>query len=80
MPSVRMIRVKGHEYYQIVTSVRGADGRPKTKVLKHIGDLDALKRYALKGYLATEAERDRQDDLESPSSCGEKPGDPGTDG
>ena len=41
---------KGHEYYTITESYR-ENGKVKHRMLYYIGDKEALKAYALKGYL-----------------------------
>ena len=48
MAFVRIKRIDGREYYQLVES-RRVDGKPRQKVLMHLGDHatvdDALKRW-----------------------------------
>ena len=49
MAFVKTNIAKGHEYYTITESYR-EDGKVKHRTLYYIGDKEALKAYALKGY------------------------------
>ena len=69
MAFVRRKRVDGGEYYQLVES-RRVDGRPRQKVLVHLGHLptvdDALKRWPREvGRLRREGQEEAADALKA---------------
>jgi hypothetical protein len=53
MAFIRRKRVKGRVYFQLVETIRDK-GKPKQKVIKHLGNEDSAKEYCRKNKILFE--------------------------